>query len=418
MVKEQIHRSTPIKDSFVTLRSYPETLKLYKTGASKVWWLRFFYKGKLYRRSSKTEILKSAKDELVTFYQSILNEKETVETKSLGNSRHSFSHLSIEFFHYQQLLIDREERNLRLNQIEKSLLNLHVIPYFQQKSIKKIVRTDLEEFFTHLSKVKKLKSTSVKKMQSFITKLFKYAHEHDIVDKLPYIPEVSTIDTPRPTFTLQQYKSLLKACDVLVKTKIVLRGHLFREDMKLLIQFMMNTFIRPTDLKFLKNRNIEIEKIFDDAEKRDTLAIYYEHGKTKTRRTTYSLENAVEIYKKLNEFYKRVDEGVDKDDFVFFPAIKNRDFALRTIQRLFNLLLNDAELKKSNLNEAHTLYSLRHTAISLRIYDGVDINVIARNANTSTDMINRFYASHILNKMSAREIQLRHKIKPNNKGYD
>ena len=52
--------------------------------------------------------------------------------------------------------------------------------------------------------------------------------------------------------------------------------------LKYLIQFMMNTFIRPTDLKYLKHRNIVIEKIFDDAQKRDCLAIYYEHGKTKT----------------------------------------------------------------------------------------------------------------------------------------
>jgi hypothetical protein len=180
----------------------------------------------------------------------------------------------------------------------------------------------------------------------------------------------------------------------------------------------MNTFVRPTDLKYLRHRNIVVEKIFDDAQKRDCLAIYYEHGKTKTRRITYSLESAVGIYQKLVNFYKDNNEDIKSDDYVFFPKIKNRDFALRTIQRLFNELLNNTKLKKSNLNENHSLYSLRHTSISLRIYDGVDINTIARNANTSVDMINRFYASHILNKMSAKEIQLRHKTKPSNKGYD
>lgn len=35
----------------------------------------------------------------------------------------------------------------------------------------------------------------------------------------------------------------------------------------------------------------------------------------------------------------------------FFSNIKNRDFALRTMQRLFNELLNISKLKKSNLNE-------------------------------------------------------------------
>ncbi len=416
MVKEKYHRSTPLPDSFVTLRSYPTTLKLYKTGSSKVYWMRFFYKNKLFRKSSQTENLSIAKERLVVFYNQILENKEIEKVSE--KSRYSFTHIATEFFHYQQNLIGRKERNERINSNEKSLINVHIVPYFNQKSIKTITRFDLEELFSHLSVSSKLKTTSIKKVQNLIKKLFKYAYENNIIDKLPYFPTVTTIDTPRPTFTLTQYKTLIKTSDSMIKKKIVIRGHQYREDMTYLIQFMMNTFVRPTDLKYLKHRNIVVEKIFDDAQKRDCLAIYYEHGKTKTRRITYSLESAVGIYQKLVNFYKDNNEDIKSDDYVFFPKMKNRDFALRTIQRLFNELLNNTKLKKSNLNENHSLYSLRHTSISLRIYDGVDINTIARNANTSVDMINRFYASHILNKMSAKEIQLRHKTKPSNKGYD
>ena len=416
MVKEKYHRSTPLPDSFVTIRSYPTTLKLYKTGSSKVYWMRFFYKNKLFRKSSQTENLSIAKDKLVLFYNQILENRDV--EKISEKSRYSFTRIATEFFHYQQNLISRKERNERINSNEKSLINLHIVPYFNQKSIKTITRFDLEELFSHLSVSSKLKTTSIKKVQNLIKKLFKYAYENNIIDKLPYFPTVTTIDTPRPTFTLAQYKTLIKTSDSMIKKKIVIRGHQYSEDMTYLIQFMMNTFIRPTDLKYLKHRNIVVEKIFDDAQKRDCLAIYYEHGKTKTRRITYSLESAVGIYQKLVNFYKDNNEDIKSDDYVFFPNIKNRDFALRTMQRLFNELLNISKLKKSNLNENHSLYSLRHTSISLRIYDGVDINTIARNANTSVDMINRFYASHILNKMSAKEIQLRHKTKPSNKGYD
>ncbi|CAM8455750.1 XerD Site-specific recombinase XerD [Candidatus Methylopumilus universalis] len=416
MVKEKYHRSTPLPDSFVTIRSYPTTLKLYKTGSSKVYWLRFFYKNKLFRKSSQTENLTIAKDRLINFYNQILENKEVGQVTE--KSRYSFTHIATDFFHYQQNLIGRKERNERINSNEKSLINVHIVPYFKQKSIKTITRFDLEDLFSHLSVKSKLKTTSIKKVQNLIKKLFKYAYENNVIDKLPYFPTVSTVDTPRPTFTLAQYKTLIKTSDSLINNKKVIRGHIFREDMKYLIQFMMNTFVRPTDLKYLKHRNIVIEKIFDDAQKRDCLAIYYEHGKTKTRRITYSLESAVLIYQKLITFYKENKEDVKSDDYVFFPKIKNRDFALRTMQRLFNELLITSKLKKSNLNENHSLYSLRHTSISLRIYDGVDINTIARNANTSADMINRFYASHILNKMSAKEIQLRHKTKPSNKGFD
>jgi len=43
-----------------------------------------------------------------------------------------------------------------------------------------------------------------------------------------------------------------------------------------------------------------------------------------------------------------------------------------------------------------TLYSLRHTAIMLRLIIGrVDSLALARNARTSQQMVDKFYASHL-----------------------
>lgn len=412
MTKKILHRSTPLKESFETIRSYPTTLKLYKISSSPFYWKRFYYKGKLFRESSGTSDLKIAKEKLLEYYNKILDNKYEIKnthTKTIN----SFEMLGNEFMHQQQKLIDRFERNPRINSVDRSILNSSIIPFFGNKSIKKIVRVDLEDFFTHLSKDKKLKTTSIKKVLNLLKKIFKYAYESNLIDKLPFFPTISTIDSPRPSFSLNQYKTLISSSDDLIKIKKNVRGYEFREDMKYLVQFMVNSFIRPTDLKFLRHRNIVITDIFDDAKKRKCLEIYYEHGKTKTRRTTYSLEQCVNVYQKLKDFYSKNNEQVGNDDYIFFPMIKNREYALKVIQRLFNALLDKSELKYSNLNEANTLYSLRHSAISYRIYDGVDINIIARNANTSADMINRFYASHILNKMSSKDIQLRHKKKSN-----
>jgi hypothetical protein len=41
------------------------------------------------------------------------------------------------------------------------------------------------------------------------------------------------------------------------------------------------------------------------------------------------------------------------------------------------------------------MYSLRHTAIVRSIHKGLAIELIAANSRTSSDMIRRFYGSHV-----------------------
>jgi len=48
--------------------------------------------------------------------------------------------------------------------------------------------------------------------------------------------------------------------------------------------------------------------------------------------------------------------------------------------------------------KAHSIYSLRHTAICMRIVNSqgrVNIFTLAKNAGTSVDQIERFYARHL-----------------------
>ena len=59
--------------------------------------------------------------------------------------------------------------------------------------------------------------------------------------------------------------------------------------------------------------------------------------------------------------------------------------------------------------KAHTLYSLRHTAICMRIINShgkVNIFNLAKNAGTSVDQIERFYAKYLpLSKEMAKNLQ-------------
>ncbi len=62
-----------------------------------------------------------------------------------------------------------------------------------------------------------------------------------------------------------------------------------------------------------------------------------------------------------------------------------------------------------NLDQSRTLYCLRHTAITFRLLygQGIDMLTLARNARTSVDMIENFYASTLAGEMNVGMLQSR-----------
>jgi hypothetical protein len=105
---------------------------------------------------------------------------------------------------------------------------------------------------------------------------------------------------------------------------------------------------------------------------------------------------AVTVYQRIA---KRYPELSSPDDYLFFPQYRNRSSAKRIIQRQFNGLLKHCELKDNTLFQyPHSLYSLRHTAICMRLVKSkgkVNIYTLAKNAGTSVNQIERFYARHL-----------------------
>lgn len=62
----------------------------------------------------------------------------------------------------------------------------------------------------------------------------------------------------------------------------------------------------------------------------------------------------------------------------------------------FEALLHHTGLALDTLGKKRTIYSLRHTALILRLINGDNVPLItlARNAGTSIDQLDRFYLSH------------------------
>jgi len=121
-----------------------------------------------------------------------------------------------------------------------------------------------------------------------------------------------------------------------------------------------------------------------------------------------SLRPAVRVYECLLERRREQGSG-GAEDYIFMPQLKNREHALAVLNFLFHWALEVTALEKGPLGQSRTLYCLRHTAITLRLLygQGIDMLTLARNARTSVNMVERFYASVLNGEMNVGLLQSR-----------
>jgi len=71
------------------------------------------------------------------------------------------------------------------------------------------------------------------------------------------------------------------------------------------------------------------------------------------------------------------------------------------LKQQFSVVLAHCGLAEAVCEDERRLYTLRHICIMYRLQygKGSDLLTLARNARTSTEMIERFYAHHLLGEM-------------------
>jgi len=110
-----------------------------------------------------------------------------------------------------------------------------------------------------------------------------------------------------------------------------------------------------------------------------------------------TLKAAVPVYERLLAWQRSQGFG-SADDYVFLPEQRDRDQALESYGWQFQHVQSQSGVGANASNgQRRTLYSLRHTAITFRLLYGgrIDLLTLARNARTSVEMIERFYASNL-----------------------
>jgi hypothetical protein len=224
------------------------------------------------------------------------------------------------------------------------------------------------------------------------------------------IPRERDKDNPRAFFRFyplvpkerDTYKKLIEAAKGLADKHVIIRGLTVTDELYDLILFVTHSFVRPTITELYSLRHSDVEP----ASSPKRLLVTIRNGKTGFR-TANTMPGAVGVYSRIKRRYP----DAKGEDYLFFPQYSKRETASRIVQRQFNAAMERAKIKHDPFtNTNHTVYSLRHTAICMRIIlsEGrVNIFNLAKNAGTSVEQIERFYARNLpLSKEMAKNLQI------------
>jgi len=323
-------------------------------------------------------------------------------------------------------LIEQENQRVKRGELSaasvgilKNRLDAHVLPYFKYIPPSQVTPMMMDAFVRRLTD-SKLSSTTVSQYLVVVRKLLKLAIRHGFLREVPELPSVKVANRPRSMLSLKEYAAVVRTAHRLsrwgskapeIKST---GGHRERfwvqtrhlrlpPDMAWAIRFMVNSFVRPGDIRQLKHRHVQVVR---------GTSVYLRMNLPQTKRhdaPMVTLRPAVNVYEALLKKAQADGHG-QPDDYVFLPAETDRNYALAVLGFWFKWVMREAGVASVDaLGRDRTLYCLRHTSIMFRLLygQGIDMLTLARNARTSVQMIERFYASALDGEMNVAMLQSR-----------
>ena len=404
--------SKPIKSSLTKIKSFG-TLTIYQMKMSKFWYMRAYINRKQVRRSTNSEDKRQAEKEAIRIYLEL--QQKSINNESISKSSG--------FVVIAEKLQTENERRVVEEQISDSKtkndryrLKNDLIPFFKKYQLNEIDYSILSQYFKYVNDKRqsieesRLHTNTLKLHLSHLKQIFKHGAKLGAIQSLPVFPSFKTIDEPRTGFNKSEYTKLHstlrnrighKKSIVSDKSGKLIRHVELSQELYDLIIFMTNSFIRPTDIKVMRHTHVAI------VNQNNNLYLRLTHPRTKSHsQPVITLEQAVEVYKNIVTRQKKNKE-YKSDGYVFMPSYDNRTYALRQLQRQFDLLLEITNLKKDTNGKDRVLYSLRHTAITFRMLeaDNLDLLTLSKNARTSNEMLSRFYLKYLSPEMNVEKLQ-------------
>ena len=384
-------------------------LSIYRVANSPYWMVR------VWDRKRKKYITKTtgetssilAKEAAQSLALSLLRAEKPVELE------YAFHTYARKLLHKSRLQSDAGERNAQyVKTIHWAVQNADwgLLDYFGDMDVRKVKSMHFQEYLGWLQKKRPALAASTKNtLNATFRNVMKMAVDEGAVDAVPSTPRSKLKDNPRPFFRFHPlvskeedaYQALLTAAKQMAEDKVIVRGVPVTDELYDLLLFLSHSFVRPLTTELYAIRHSDVT-VADDPKR---LVVTVRDGKTGYRAAN-TMPAAVSVYERIQQR----NPNAGGEDYIFLPEYLNRTTAAKIIQRQFGELMDRSGLKvDKSTGKTHTLYSLRHTAICMRIINSegqVNIFNLAKNAGTSVDQIERFYARFLpLSKEMARNLQ-------------
>jgi hypothetical protein len=373
-------------------------VSIYKVRGSQYWYVRVWDRDKrryIVKTTGETSVI-AAREVAKDHALSLLKTERTVEREF------TFRHFAIKCLSKNYGLAEGGDRNIGyVKAIKWSIQNADwgLLKWFGNKDVRKITTREFRDYMEHLTETRPELSSSTKNtIMAAFRNVLKAAREEGAINIIPDTPRATQRDNPRPFFRFYPlvakeddiYTKVLATAKEMAQQGVVIRGVPVTDELYDIILFLTHSFVRPIVSELYSIRHSDIT-VADDPLR---LIVIVRDGKTGFR-SANTMSPAVSVYERIRKRYP----DCKGEEYIFLPQYSNRQTASKIIQRQFKELMRRAGVEDDPITGMkHTIYSLRHTAICMRIVlsDGkVNIFNLAKNAGTSVDQIERFYARHL-----------------------
>ena len=370
-------------------------LRLDKRAGSDNWYARLTLpNGKRLVKTTKTEDIESAKEVALRLYYEvdarIQNKLPATTRKFKDVARHAIHRMETEF---EQGVGKQAYKDYI------QVLNKWLIPYFGGTDIAKLdlaAVTAFDAWRTEQNGKVPAQST-INNHNAALNRVLDEAELNGwIVKSLrPTLLNKGVKTESRGSFTVKEYRTIYTALRGYHKQTTNEKSAATRETLRNYVLFLANTGVRHgTEALGLCWRNIEWYE--RDGER--YLAINVD-GKT-NKRTAIARDRVVDFLWRQAQLNSRVSV-VDFDELIAAkldePVFTTRIGAVVTVpnlNRAFNSLLDELDLKTGADGRIRTLYSWRHFYATQDLERGVSTHALSRQLGNSTEMIDRHYSKY------------------------
>ena len=281
----------------------------------------------------------------------------------------------------------------------KQAINRWLIPFFGNTDISKVDLAALKNFDAwRKDQMNKTPAQStINNHNAALNRILDEAELNGWITKAlrPTLLNKGLKTESRGSFTVQEYRTIFTALRSFHKSTAHPKAAATRETLRNYVLFLANTGIRHgTEAIGLRWRNIEW--YYKGGEK--FLAVNVD-GKTKNRQTIARDRVMLYLFRqsKLNPRlqFDSLDELIDakSDEFVFTTRL-GKPAAVHNLNRAFNALLDELNLKTGADDRERMLYSWRHFYATEDLARGMSTHNLSKQLGNSTAMVDKYYSKY------------------------